>query len=106
MIKTVYCEIYAQERRGEPFVIKIEVIEDNWDFHKSCYQQYELNAWGRKINGERNLILSASGNQSLSASPKKLKDFIKEVKELGSKKRYKVLTKREYTSICKSYYFG
>ena len=53
MTKTICKKVYAQERNGEPFIIEVEVTEDNWDFQKSCYQQYELNAWGKKINGEK-----------------------------------------------------
>lgn len=99
-----YTKIYAQERNGEPFIIEVELIEDNWDFQKSCYQQYELNAWGKKINGEKNLILSRSANQPFSIKSNTVNDFIKEISEVANKKHYKMLTEREYSLVYKAYY--
>lgn len=104
MTKKNYTKIYAQERNGEPFIIEAELIEDNWDFRKSCYQRYELNAWKKKINGEKNLILSKSNNMTIN--PDDIKDFIKEVKEIGVKEHFKFLTEREYNLIYKAYYFN
>lgn len=102
MTKNIYGRIYAQERNREPFVIEVEIIEDNWDFQKSCYQQYELNAWKKKVNGEKNLILSKSNNITLN--PDDVKDFIKRIKETAVKKHYKMITEREYRLIYKAYY--
>ena len=104
MTKSIYGRIYAQERNREPFIIEVEVIEDNWDFRKSCYQQYELNAWGKKINGEKNLILSKSNDLPLSLNPDEIKDFLKGIKDIAVKKHYKMLTEREYRLIYKAYY--
>lgn len=74
------------------------------DFRKSCYQQYELNAWGKKINGEKNLILSKSNDLPLSLNPDEIKDFLKGIKDIAVKKHYKMLTEREYRLIYKAYY--
>lgn len=104
MTKKNYTKIYAQERNGEPFIIEVELIEDNWDFRKSCYQQYELNAWEKKINGEKNLILSKSDNQPFSLESGTVNDFIKEIEKIANKKHYKMLTEREYRLIYKVYY--
>lgn len=105
MNKKNYTKIYVQERNGEPFMIEVELIEDNWDFRESCYQQYELNAWGKKINGEKNLILSRSASQPFSIESNTANNFIKEVSEIANKKHWKILTQREYSLAYKAYYF-
>lgn len=105
MRSSIYGTIYAQERNGEPFIIDVEIIEDNWDFRKSCYQQYELNAWAKKINGERRLLLSTKNDATLSYSLKEVKSFIKDIKDCCVKHHYKVLTEREYKLVYKAYYF-
>lgn len=104
MTKAICKKIYAQERYGEPFIIDVEVIEDNWDFRKSCYQQYELNAWAKKINGEKNLILSKSVNQPFSLKSNPVNDFFKGIEQIANKRRYKILTEREYKLVYKAYY--
>lgn len=105
MTKTICKKVYAQERSGEPFIIEVEVTEDNWDFQKSCYQQYELNAWGKKINGEKKLILSKSANQPFSLESNPVNDFIKGIEQIANKKHYKILTEREYELVRKAYYY-
>lgn len=105
MRSSIYKTIYAQERNGEPFIIEVEVVEDNWDFQKSYYQQYELNAWGKKINGEKKLILSKSANQPFSLESNPVNNFIKDIEQVANKKHYKILTKREYKLVYKAYYY-
>lgn len=104
MTKRDYGRVYAQERNGEPFTVDVELIEDNWDFRRSCYQQYELNVWGKKITGEKNLILSRSVNRTFSLESDAVNNFIKDVGVVVSKEHCRMLTKREYDLKYKAFY--
>lgn len=105
MDKKICTKLYAQERNGEPFVIDVEAVEENWDFRKSHYTAYELNAWVRKVNGERTLVLSVYREEPLSLDPEAVSGFVDDVKALGRKLRYRMLTEETYRTIYKTYFF-